>query len=109
MDSQVVTSIYDQQFNKKMDPRLIKKLTWDGMEEVDLDIISEPSYLNWMKLAINYSDGIIFGSQKIEENVKKYVTQSGLPSLEFHPEETYIDAYSEFYDKILTEVVDGAS
>jgi starch synthase len=109
MDSQVVTSIYDQRFNKNMDKRLIKKLAWDGIEEADIEIIAEPSYSNWMKLAINYSDGIIFGSQKIEEDVKKYVVKSGLPNLEYHPEETYIDAYSDFYDKILSEVVDGAS
>jgi starch synthase len=109
MDSQVVTSIYDQGFSKNLDSRLIKKLTWDGIEQEDLEIIAQPSYLNWMKLAINFSDGIIFGSQNIEDNIKKYVIQSGLPSLEYHPEETYIDAYSDFYDKILSEVVNGAN
>jgi starch synthase len=109
MDSQVITSIYDQQFEKNLDSRLIKKLGWDGIEEEDIEIIAEPSYLNWMKLAINFSDGIIFGSQNIDDKIKKYVAQSGLPSLDYHSEETYIDAYSDFYDKILSEVVNGAN
>lgn len=109
MDSQVITSIYDQRFDKKLDNRLIKKLTWDGIDKDDIDLISEPTYLNWMKLAINYSDGIIYGSQEIESDVKNYVAQSGLPSLEYHSEDAYIDAYSDFYDKILSEVVDGAN
>jgi len=109
MDSQVITSIYDQRFDKKLDNRLIKKLTWDGIDKDDIDIISEPTYLNWMKLAINYSDGIIFGSQEIESDVKNYVAQSGLPSLEYHSEDAYISAYSDFYDKILSEVVNGAN
>lgn len=105
MDSQVVTSIYDQKFDKPLDNRLIKKLTWDGIAEEDVEIVSDPTYLNWMKLAVNFSDGIIYGSKNIDDSIKSYVNQSGLPNLEYHPEETYIDAYSEFYDKILSEVV----
>ena len=108
MDSQIVTSIYNQELNDIMDARIKDKLTWDGIDTEDVEIISDPSYVNLMKLAINFSDGIILGSSDIDREVKSYVEESGLPTLDYQMEETYIDSYSEFYDKILSEVVNGA-
>ncbi len=108
MDSQVIMSIYDQEFDKPLNKRLKDKLNWDGINKDDLDIIEDPTYENLMKLSVNFSDGIIFGSKKINPYVEKYIKKSGLPYIEFQPEENYIGAYSEFYDKILSEVTNGA-
>jgi len=109
MDSQVVTSIYDQGFDKPLDKRLFDKLTWDGIDKQEIELIKDPTYQNWMKLVVNFSDAIIFGGQNIQEEIKNYVIKSGLPSLDYQSEEDFIDAYSEFYDKILSEVVNGAN
>jgi starch synthase len=54
-----------------------------------------------IKAAIDFSDGIIFGSAEINPELKKYVKESGKPLLEFQPMEKYINAYSDFYDEIL--------
>jgi len=108
MDSQVVTSIYDEAFDKPLSKRLKDKLTWDGISSDDLEVIDDPDYENLMKLSINFSDGIVFGSKTINPNVEKYVKKSGLPFIDYQPAESYIDVYSEFYDKILSEVVNGA-
>jgi starch synthase len=54
-----------------------------------------------IKAAIDFSDGIIFGSPEINPELKKYVIESGKPHLEFQPMDKYIDAYSDFYDEIL--------
>ena len=108
MDTQVVTSIYDREFSGSLDQRLRQKLQWDGIGSDDLEILAQPTYENLLKLALNYSDGVIFGSQNIHEKVRTHAMQLGLPVLEYQPEEIYMDAYSEFYDKILSEVVNGA-
>jgi starch synthase len=108
MDSQVVTSIYDEAFDKPLNKRLKDKLTWDGISMDDLEVIDDPDYENLMKLSINFSDGIVFGSKTINPNIEKYVKKSGLPYIDYQPAESYIDVYSEFYDKILSEVVNGA-
>jgi starch synthase len=108
MDSQVVTSIYDEAFDKPLNKRLKDKLTWDGISIDDLDVIDDPDYENLMKLSINFSDGVVFGSKTINPNIEKYVKKSGLPYIDYQPAESYIDVYSEFYDKILSEVVNGA-
>jgi len=52
-------------------------------------------------LAIKYSDGIIIGSEDINEELKKYLSTVSKPVLEFKDETEYIDAYNDFYDKIL--------
>ena len=108
MDSMVITSIYDQEFQGILDSRMIQKLEWDGIDSGDLDIVKPPDYVNLMKLAIKFSDGLIIGSEKINKDVQQFASKSDLPLLEYQSEETYIDAYSDFYDKILSEVVDGA-
>lgn len=108
MDTQVVTSIYDKEYPQSLDKRLKLKLEWDGIKTDEITDISNPTYENLLKLALNYSDGVIFGSEKINEEAKSFALKSGLPVLEYQSEETYIDAYSEFYDKILSEVVNGA-
>jgi starch synthase len=72
-------------------------------------MLKVPSYLNLMKLAINFSDGIIFGSSNPNPEVIKYAIKSGKPTLPYQSEEEYIDQYAEFFDQILSKVVDGAS
>lgn len=102
MDSKVVTSIYNDEFKEVIDSRILQKLQWDGIETSDLEVIENPGYEELMKLAINFSDGIILGSKQINQNVQKYAEKAGLPLLSFQPEDTYIEAYSDFYDKILS-------
>jgi starch synthase len=108
MDTQVITSIYDKEYPQPLDKRLTQKLEWDGINPEDIETISDPTYENLLKLALNYSDGVIFGSEKINEAARAHALQLGLPVLDYQAEEAYIDAYSEFYDKILSEVVNGA-
>ncbi len=108
MDSLIVTSIYDNEFHDVLDKRFREKLAWDKLDANDLEIISTPDYVNFTKLAINYSDGIIFGSEKINNKLVDYALKSDTSVLEYQTEEQYLDAYSRFYDKILSEVVNGA-
>lgn len=54
------------------------------------------------KLAIKYSDGIIIGSEEINSELSKHLKTVGKPVLPFKDESQYIDAYNEFYDKILS-------
>ena len=108
MDSSVVTSLYDDDFKGSLDIKMIQKLEWDGINPQDIDIIKVPSYPNLMKLAIKFSDGLIMGSEKINRDIQQFALKSDLPLLEYQPEDLYIEAYSDFYDKILSEVVNGA-
>jgi starch synthase len=52
---------------------------------------------------VEYSDGVIIGSQKINKEIADYVGKTGKPVLDFQGDEQYLDAFSDFYDKILIE------
>lgn len=99
--SQVVTSLYNDDFKPALNANFKNKIQIEGIENSDIDIVSDPTYENLMKLAINLSDGIIMGSEKINEKVLEYVKEKDIPVLSYQNEETYVDAYSEFYDKVL--------
>jgi starch synthase len=101
-NTKMVTSIYDNEFDEPLNPRLKDKLSWDGLNSNDLEVISNPTYTNFVKLAINFSDGVIFGSKEINPELKAYSKQKSVPVLDYQDESVYIDAYSGFYDEILS-------
>lgn len=99
-DLKIVYSIYDNEFENPLDAAFAKRVIFDGVSEKDVDIVKEPSYENLSKMAVNMSDAVIFGSEKLNKEVTSYVKDSGKPFLEYQGQENYIDAYAEFYDKI---------
>lgn len=101
--SKVIYSIYNDSFSSELNSKFQSKIDFDGINNVDTDILKQPSYENITKMAVNYSDGIIFGSDQLNDDTKKYVLDSKKPHLDFKNGEEYIDAYSDFYDKILEE------
>ena len=102
MNSKVVYTIHNDEFAKTLDKNLINKLVSEDINEDDLKIIKDPTYVNINKLAIQYSDGIIKASPNINAEVNMAADNCGLPVLEFQNEDTYIDAYNSFYDKVLS-------
>jgi len=102
-DAKMVYSIYNDDFQEKLDNKFKSKLIYDGISSSDIEDVEDPTFENLTKLAVNYSDGVIFGSPQINEKAEKFVANSGKPYLTFKNNDEYIDAYSDFYDKILAQ------
>ncbi len=100
-DSKVIYSAYDDDFEGYLESGFRKKLKIEGVAAEDTRIISDANYVNLSKLAINFSDGIVFGSEKINKDVEDYIKISKKPVLDYKSEEEYIDAYSDFYNRFL--------
>jgi starch synthase len=100
--AKMIYSVYDDGFGTDMNKDFSKKLTFDGITKEDVAGIANPSFENISKLAIDNSDGIIMGSETINKNIEEYTNKSGKPILSYKNGEEYIDAYSAFYDEILT-------
>jgi starch synthase len=81
------------------------KVLLPGIKNKDVELLSEPNGINLAKLAIQNSDGIIYGSESLDGNLTGFINDSGIPALDYVPitEESndYINAYINFYDKIL--------
>jgi len=97
----IIYSIYNNDFKMPFRSTFADKLRFDGIDGENLKLVKKPDFVNVSKLAIKYSDGIIIGSEDINDELKKYLTTVNKPVLEFKDETEYIDAYNDFYDKIL--------
>lgn len=106
-DTKIIFTVYDEEYTKALNKKVVEKAILDGITKKDLKHLEDASYVNLMKLAIDHSDGIAFGSPTINADVEKYAKKSGKPVLEFKSETEYTDAYNEFYDLVLedTEVL----
>lgn len=102
-ESRVVISVYNEDFTEDFSPDFGKKVKYDGISVKDLAYLKKPNYVNLMKLAIDFSDGVIYGDKQINPELKSYAEKSGKPIVEYQDMDHYIDAFSEFYDKILME------
>ena len=98
--SKVIYSAYNDDFKNTLDKEFNQKLLLDGITADDVDVIKDPSYVNVNKMAIDYSDAVIQGTENINPAVKEYIKKSGKLFLDYQQKETYIDAYNEFYDKV---------
>ena len=95
--SKVVTSVYGQSFDESLNPELINKVKFDEIEAGHLENLATPNYVNLMKTAIDFSDGLIKGSKELPGELEDYISSSDKPVLEYQYPEEFAEAYTEFY------------
>lgn len=99
--SRVVFSVYNDGFSKPLNENARKKVLMEGISKKDVEILREPTYENLLKLAVNFSDGVILGSPTINNQVIEHINTVKKPLLPYQDSENYIDIYDEFYNQIL--------
>lgn len=97
----VVVSVYNDAFPGTLDTNVAEKLRAEGVQGPALDHLAEPTYENVMKFIAAYADGVVFAEEGIGQNIRKCLTDTGLPVLESTSAENYADSYAEFYNRIL--------
>ncbi len=103
-DTKVVISVYEDEFPKVLNKKFIDKLSFDGFNKKDIKHLSEESNcLNMLKQSIEYADGVIQASEKLNPELEKCIKKSGKAFLGYKNDLEYIDAFNEFYDEILEE------
>ena len=101
-DSKVIYSLYNDDFKESFREGYDKKLKMPGIVAKEIKWLKNPMYANIQKSALDFADGIVMASPDINPEVEKYARSLGKPILEYPSEENYVDAYNEFYDKIIT-------
>ena len=96
-ESKVVTSVYDKSFEGPLDRTLIDKIKFDEIEDGFLQNLEIPNYVNLMKTAIDFSDGLIKGSQTLPEELNTYIKKAKKPVLDYQFPEAFAEAYTDFY------------
>ncbi len=104
-DSKLILSLYDEADSFTFADDMRSKIILPGIKNKDLDILSPANGTNLAKLAVQNADGVIMGSQNINEELASFVKASKLPVLPYvgisTSDSEYIKEYNQFYDTIL--------
>ena len=103
-DSKVICSLYDESFKQPFQKDFAKKLRFEGIGDAEIEKINALGTINYetlMKMAIDFSDGIVLGSEKVDPKLLKYANDKGIKQLPFKEDfEQYAEDISNFYDEI---------
>ncbi|MPM38674.1 hypothetical protein SDC9_85304 [bioreactor metagenome] len=93
--------MYGEDFKSTFKEDFPSQLIIKGVSADDIKSLSTPvDYTSLMKLAIDYSDGVVQNSESVNEEVMNYARQSGKLVLDYQTPEAFHDACDEFYDKV---------
>lgn len=99
--TKVVFSTYNDKFEGRLDEKFGEKAITEGVARKDVALLKDPTYTNINKLAFQYADGIIFNHKDVDDELRTFATDLKKPTLEYPGEQSYIEAYSDFFDKII--------
>ena len=102
--SKVVYSVFNDDFKKPFRNLFAERLLLEGIEKKHVFQVKDKviDYVALSKLAIDFSDGVIQGSESINPEISKYIeSNKQIPFLPYQSPETYLDAFNSFYDVVL--------
>jgi len=102
-DAKIVFSVYNDGFDEKFDKDFPNKLIEEGLSEEDIKHYTSSDYMGMVKSAIDYSDAIIYGDENINEELDKYIQESGKVIFSYPGEDDYKKTYNKFYDELLEQ------
>ena len=97
-ESKIVTSLYNQSFDDSLNKEMINKIKFDNIEESAIIPLETPTYNNIMKVAVDYSDALIVGSEELPNELQDYLKNCKKPVLEYQYPDEFAEAYTEFYN-----------
>lgn len=103
-NAKVVLVIDDQEYQTPFSTKFAEKLcAHDGITANDVRSIAgfPVGYEELMRLAIDYSDAIVFASPNVNQRVQNYAITKNKPILEYTDQEDTA-RYLEFYNSLLT-------
>ncbi len=99
-NTKVVTSLFTNTLNKDLGTNFKKCVEFrDAKAGLLKDYNDKFDFMELGKMAIDYSDGVIAGNEKVNKELMKYASDKGIATLDY-PGEDFTAAYEEFYEKI---------
>jgi starch synthase len=98
-----VYSVYNDGFKEPINSKFAKKAMMDANTKEDMKAYDKPTFVSLNKAAMQWADGVIKGSPKVDEELEKCMKQLNVPVLTYQSEESFVQKYSEFYDEVLLE------
>jgi starch synthase len=96
-DSKIVTSIYNKSYEGELDPEMINKIAFDGIDKAHISSLEHPDYNNLLKVAVDHSDAIILAAEEVSEDLKNHIDNLSKPVLPYVSLQEAEEAYTNFY------------
>ncbi|MGY5355121.1 glycogen/starch synthase [Wenyingzhuangia sp. IMCC45467] len=101
-NTKIVTSVYDNEFEGTLDEGLANKVRYDEISDEKSKVLENPTFANIIKSAIDNSDAVIKASRFVNDDLEDYLDDLEKPFLDYQTEDTFAEAYLEFYtEKVL--------
>lgn len=102
-DTKVIYSLYKSEFNKNWDNQFEEKLNFEGFENKIVEAIKDGSFNSLNTTAMEYADGIVMGSEVIDETLQAAFDASEKFKIDFEDGGVQPKDLSEFFDKVIDE------
>ncbi|NIJ43680.1 starch synthase [Wenyingzhuangia heitensis] len=103
-NTKIITSVYDNEFEGPLSENLAEKVRYDEIPEAKIAVLEESTFANILKSAIDNSDGVIKASRFVNDDLEDYLDDLEKPFLDYQTEDTFAEAYLEFYsEKVLNQ------
>ena len=105
-NSKIVLMLDDNEYQKPFSTKFTDKLRIDGITNTDVRSIADfpVGYEELMRLAIDFSDAIVYATPVVNQRVANYAETKGKPMLKYEETETVVDAAKrqwDFYQTLL--------
>ncbi|MCD6332052.1 MAG: glycogen/starch synthase [Bacteroidales bacterium] len=95
--AKIVYSVYDDPYQTPLRKEIKEKMMMPGMKPGDLSVLDGTDYFHMNKMAIDHSDAVILGSDKVSVELAEYAKSTGKPMLTGQDTENFVEVYSQFY------------
>jgi starch synthase len=107
-NSKIVLMLDDNEYQKPFSTKFADKLRIDGITNTDVRSIADfpVGYEELLRLAVDYSDAIVYATPKVNQRVANYAETKGKPILPYEAKEDLNDACArqwEFYQTLLQQ------
>ena len=99
----IVISLHNETFKGKINKKLIHKLSFDKIPAKDLSRYEETTYIDLMKAAIDFADGVIIAEEGVDPELIAYAKKARKPIMPYKSKETFFADSTKFYNKILSK------
>jgi len=100
LNTKIISSVYTKSFDGNLSKSMVKKVQFDEIDN-GLDKLSSPTYESLVNLMIDFSDGIVLSSEKIDKKTEKIIKKSAKPLLTYKKsldENLFIDFLAKYLD-----------
>ena len=100
--AKIIYSLYNEEAPVEVPETLFECLKFDKIKPAALSILdSKTDYEALNRLAIQYANGVVQGSEEISPSLRQFIEESGVHFLPYTPIDSGAEAYNDFYKKIL--------